>query len=1331
MSATKENELEAVALSWFAELGYEVHDEEYAPGELGQERQSFEEVVLRGRLESALHAINRDVPPAAIDEAIRRVLRQDHPTLIGNNQAFHRLLVDGVAVEAQVGGKARGFQVRLIDFEDVEANDFLVVRQFTVVDGARGTGQVRRLDLVVFVNGLPLGVLELKNPSDPEADVWKAYAQIQTYKQDLPTLFAYNAVVVGSDDVEARIGSLTAPRSRFAYWRTVDGERLAPGSSQPLEVLITGVFHKERFTDLIRHFVFFEGSGSKVSKILGGYHQFHAVRVAVEKTRTAIGEKGDRRVGVVWHTQGSGKSYSMLFYAGKLVTDSVLKNPTLVVLTDRNDLDLQLFQTFSHGEKLLHQSPIQARDREHLRELLRTTSGGVYFTTIQKFAPEGETFDALSDRRNIVVIADEAHRSQYGFGGRVDRKTGQKRYGFAKHLRDALPNASFIGFTGTPVELEDKDTRKVFGDEIDVYDIQQAVADGATVPIYYEARLAKLDLDEAYKPKIDPEFEEITEQQEEGAKESLKTEWTALERIVGHPKRLEIVAKDLVEHFEKRLDALDGKAMVVCMSRRICAELYAEIRKLRPHWHDDDVEHGVMKVVMTGSASDAELLQPHVRSKRDQELVARRFKDEKDPLKLVFVRDMWLTGFDAPCMHTLYVDKPMQGHNLMQAIARVNRVFGDKPGGLVVDYLGILGFLKSAMATYTKSGGRGDPTSMMEKAVEVLDEKLDLLRDLFHGFDYERFFTGSPKERLALLPAAREHVLSLREEPPAKGAPAPNDREKDGYDRFLLLVTEASKAFALAAPHTRTDEVRDELAFFQAVKAGLVKLATSGKKASADDLDHALRQIVSNAVISEGVIDIFAAAGIERPDLSILSDEFLVEVQGMKNKRLAVELLHRLLNGEVKERFAGSVVGQKSFADLLEKAMVRYRNRSLDSAAMIQELIDLAKAIREAAAKGKELGLSREEFFFYEALAENESAREVMGDKILSFLAHELLELVRKEATVDWTLRKNVQANLRALVKRLLRKHGYPPDLEKAAVETVLAQAKQLGIRLVDGAPEVQDDATWTDEVGVVEVEGELPYPIAVADAITSSQESLALVVKSRWEGIERAIAFLVLCEIALLRRRGSTALTEALEGAGKPLALGSWLELAWRLAALFDRDDAHPIARAARAFVNEKGKPSELASEVQSRVVPLRNTFAHHSVPEAELAEQERPVREAWEKVRAALAPLAELELISRQSIEDLEKGGAFRVRVRRHQGIKTPFAIVETTANAHLPKDWCALRDRAGHVLPLEGLVVSRYAKGLSRHEVMLARGVWPAGEKATFAAIQSTDTEKLLVP
>ena len=1035
----RESVIESAALAWLESVGWQVvSGAAIAPGEPDAERDTYGQVFLDRRLRDALARLNPNLPADALDDALRKLTRPEGAELILQNRSLHRLLVDGVTVEYRDGdGDIRGAQARAIDFDRPAANDWLAVNQFSVVENKHA----RRPDVVLFVNGLPLAVIELKNAAGENATIWSAFQQLQTYQAEVPSLFAANALLVVSDGVEARVGALGAGREWFKPWRTIAGEALADAHLPELRVVIEGLCAKRRFLDLIRDFIVFEDDGGRVVKKMAGYHQFHAVQVAVAETlraaamqraaggmaeeptgysgaRAAGGKSGDRRVGVVWHTQGSGKSLTMAFYAGRIIRERALANPTLVVLTDRNDLDDQLFGTFSRCAGLLRQPPVQAASRTHLRQLLSVNAGGVVFTTLHKFFPEekGDRHPTLSQRRNIVVIADEAHRSQYDF---ID--------GFARHMRDALPHASFIGFTGTPIELKDASTRAVFGDYISIYDIQRAVKDGATVPIYYESRLAKLALDEAERPKIDPEFEEATEGEEVERKEKLKTKWAQLEAVVGSDKRLKLVARDIVEHFEKRLEAMDGKSMIVCMSRRIAVELYGEIATLRPEWRADADDSGAMKVVMTGSASDPLDWQRHIRNKPRREALANRFRDPTDPFRLVIVRDMWLTGFDAPSLHTMYIDKPMRGHGLMQAIARVNRVFKDKPGGLVVDYLGLAHELKQALATYTESGGTGRTALDQDEAVALMLERHEVCCAQFHGFNWSAWATGTPQQRLSLLPPAQDHILA----------------QENGKDRFLRTVRELSQAFALSVPHDEALRIRDDVAFFQAVQAVLAKRAP-GDARPEEEMDHAVRQIISRAVMPEGVVDIFAAAGLEKPDISILSDEFLAEVRGLPQRNLAVDLLQKLLKGEIKTRGRKNVVQARSFAEMLEQTLRRYQNRAIEAAQVIEELIALAKDMRAAAERGEKLKLSEDELAFYDALETNDSAVQVLGDETLRGIARELVETVRNNVTIDWTLRENVRAQLRVLVKRILRKHGYPPDKQEKATQTVLEQAALL-----------------------------------------------------------------------------------------------------------------------------------------------------------------------------------------------------------------------------------------------------------------------------------------------
>ncbi|MFN7583648.1 MAG: type I restriction endonuclease subunit R [Planctomyces sp.] len=1052
-----ESIVENAALEWFGDLGYAIGTgPDIAPGEPAAERSSFSDVILMSRLQDAIRRLNPQIPPEAQDEALRKVVRLDTASFIGNNRAFHKMLRDGVEVEySRLDGSIAGDRVRLVDFGRPAANDWFAVNQFTVIESQHN----RRPDVVIFVNGLPLAIIELKNAADAEATIWSAYSQLQTYKSEIPSLLQYCELLIVSDGVQARIGSLTANQEWFKVWRTIDGEKDAPRSALELEVLIRGVFEKRRFLDILQHFIVFEHDteSDRVHKIIAGYHQFHAVNAAMQETVRASGmaesamiiaedegqywagrmhggKAGDRRAGVVWHTQGSGKSFSMLFYAGRIIRNPAMQNPTVVVLTDRNDLDDQLFGQFQRCCELLNQTPVQAGDRDHLRELLKVASGGVIFTTIQKFMPEkGEKMPSLSERRNIVVIADEAHRSQYDL---ID--------GLARNLRDALPNASFIGFTGTPIEQTDANTRAIFGDYISIYDIQRAVADGATVPIYYESRIAKLGLNIATLPRLDQEFDEITEGEEQTSREKLKSKWAALEALVGDPKRIRLIAADLVEHFEKRLESMDGKAIVVCMSRRICVDLHDAILALRPEWasaEGDDAEaegnqETVVKIIMTGSADDGPDWQPHIRNKEKRRTLANRFKDSKDPFRIVIVRDMWLTGFDAPCLHTMYADKPMRGHGLMQAIARVNRVFREKPGGLIVDYLGLADQLRDAVGTYTASGGTGTPSYDVAQAIAVMQEKYEVACGILHGFDWSLWRSGSGTQKLSLIPAAQQHVLE----------------QEDGKKRFIQVVVELSRAFALCAASDEATAIRDDVSFLQTVQAALNKQTTGGRR-SPEDLDAAIRQLVSKAIVAEGqIIDVFTAAGLKKPDLGILSDQFLAEVRGLKHRNVAAELLEKLLHDEIKVRSKRNLVQSQLFSDKLKQTLNAYHNRAIATHEVIEELIRLAKELEAAQKRGEELGLTDDEIAFYDALATNESALHAMGDDKLKVIAAELIRMVRKSVTIDWTLRETARAKIRVIVKRILNRWGYPPDLQEEAVKTVLQQAELLCAEWSDAA---------------------------------------------------------------------------------------------------------------------------------------------------------------------------------------------------------------------------------------------------------------------------------------
>ncbi|WP_013320837.1 type I restriction endonuclease subunit R [Gloeothece verrucosa] len=1017
-----ESVVEDATLAWFELLGYTVcHASEL-------DRQSYSDIILTDSLQTALKKINPQIPSETLQEVIKKITRSDTPNLIENNLRFHKLLTDGVDVEYQQDGRTKYDKVWLIDFKHPENNQYLAANQLTVTEGKN----TRRPDVVIFINGLPIAVIELKNPADENATITGAFNQLQTYKQEIPSLFSTNELLIISDGTEARIGTLTADWERFAPWRTVDGENIAPKRVAELETLIRGVFPPKTLLDILQSFIVFETDGDTITKKLAGYHQYHAVNKAITATLEATHPQGDKKVGVVWHTQGSGKSLTMAFYAGKIIQQPEMANPTLVILTDRNDLDDQLFNTFSLCTDLLRQTPTQAESREQLQELLKVASGGVIFTTIQKFSPEyGNQYPLLSNRRNIILIADEAHRSQYGLEAKVINKQEEAyiSYGFAKYLRDALPNASFIGFTGTPIEAGDINTPAVFGDYIDIYDIQRAVEDEATVKIYYEGRLAKIDLEPSERPNIDPNFEEVTEDEETTTKEKLKSKWARLEALVGAEKRINQIAQDIVTHFENRLASIDGKAMIVCMSRRICVDLYNAIIKLKPDWHHDEDKGGIIKVVMTGSASDDPLFQPHIRNKKRRKDLAKRFKNPNDEMKLVIVRDMWLTGFDAPCLHTLYVDKPMKGHGLMQAIARVNRVFKDKPGGLVVDYLGIADQLKTALNDYTKSD-RDDTGIPVNEALAVCFEKYEIVKAMYHGFNYQPFFTGTPAQRLNTIPAALDHILGI----------------EDGKERYVKGVTELSKAFALVSSTDEAIAIRDEVGFFQAIKAAMVKHTTTHGGKSPEEIDAAVRQIVSLAVASDEVIDIFAAAGLKNPNIAILSDEFLEEIKGLPYKNVALEILRKLINDDIRSRLRRNLIQSRSFREMLENTIKRYQNRSLETAQVINELIELAKDIREAYKRGENLGLTEDEIAFYDALEVNDSAVKVLGDDTLKAIARDLVIAIRNNLTIDWTVKETVRAKLRVTIKRLLKKYGYPPDKQEKATLTVLQQAELLSV---------------------------------------------------------------------------------------------------------------------------------------------------------------------------------------------------------------------------------------------------------------------------------------------
>lgn len=1026
-----EDQLEQETLGWLSELGYaHLYGPDIAHDGDNPERESYRDVLLTMRLRTAIARLNPQIPLAAREDALRQVLELGVPVQLSANRLFHRLLVGGVPVQYQKDGETRGDFVRLIDWANVRANEWLAINQFSI----QGPKHTRRPDIILFVNGLPLVLLELKNPADVNADLVKAFDQLQTYKEQIPDVFHYNEILVISDGSEARMGSLSADIERFARWRTIDGVTVDPlGDFNELETLVRGVLQPAMLLDYLRYFVLFEDDGRLVKKI-AGYHQFHAVRAAIQQVVSASRPGGTHKGGVVWHTQGSGKSITMTCFAARVMQEAAMENPTIVVITDRNDLDGQLFGVFSLSQDLLREQPVQVATRGDLREkLANRPSGGIVFATIQKFMPgeDEDSFPVLSTRSNIVVVADEAHRTQYGFSAslkvpdlKVAEASARYQVGYAQHLRDALPNATFVAFTGTPVSSEDRDTRAVFGDYIHVYDMQQAKEDGATVAIYYESRLAKLSLKDSELAHIDDEVDELAEDEEEDQQSRLKSRWAALEKVVGAEPRIKSVAADLVAHFEERNQAQSGKAMVVAMSREICVHLYNEIIALRPEWHDEDPEKGAVKIVMTGSASDKALLRPHIYPGQVKKRLEKRFKDPADPLQLVIVRDMWLTGFDAPCVHTLYVDKPMKGHNLMQAIARVNRVFKDKQGGLVVDYIGIANELKAALKEYTASKGRGRPTVDAHEAYAVLEEKLDVLRSLLHGFDYGDFLTGGHK----LLAGAANHVLGL----------------EDGKKRFADNALAMSKAFTLCCTLDEAKAVREEVAFLQAIKVLLTKRDISAQKKTDEERELAIRQIIGNAVVSGEVVDVFEAVGLDKPNIGLLDDEFLAEVRNLPEKNLAVELLERLLEGEIKSKFASNLAQEKKFSELLDSVIKRYQNRSIETAQVIEELIEMAKKFAAASKRGDQLGLNDDELAFYDALANNEASVRELGDEVLAKIAHELTDSLRQSVTVDWSNRDSVRAKLRLLVKRILRKYKYPPDQQEEAAQLVLAQAETL-----------------------------------------------------------------------------------------------------------------------------------------------------------------------------------------------------------------------------------------------------------------------------------------------
>ena len=1024
MALVTEEQIEIQAIDWFKDIGYQyILGYDIAPDGDAPERSDYRSVVLRERLESALHRINSDIPKPAIDNGLSQLLNPNIPALMSCNRQMHNWLTKGVKVEFEQDGQQIGKQLKVIDFDDPSNNDWLVVNQFTV----EGNKHNRRPDIVVFVNGLPLSVIELKNAADEDADIWSAFNQLQTYKADIPDLFNSNVCLVISDGIYARMGSLSAEKERFMRWRTIDGARPDPlGQHRDLETLVKGVFNQEIFLNYLRYFCLFEDDKTIIKKI-ASYHQFHAVQLAVESVVAASLIKGNKKGGVVWHTQGAGKSIEMACLAGRLITDPRLENPTLLMVTDRKDLDGQLFGVFAGATDLLGKSPKQVDSREDLRDHLKDRpSGGIIFTTIQKFGMQKgeEQFPVLTDRHNIVVIADEAHRSQYGFKAKIDSETGQIKHGLAKSLRDALPNATFLAFTGTPISQNDRDTQAVFGNYISIYDIQQAVEDEATVPIFYESRLAKINLNQTELPQIDEDVEEIldSETADDNEKEKAKSQWAALEAIVGSDTRLKEVAKDLINHYENRSKTQPGKAMIVAMSRDICVRLYNQIIALKPEWHADNHTEGAIKIVMTASASDKAALQPHHTNNKQKKDLEKRFKDPSDPLKIVIVRDMWLTGFDVPCLATMYIDKPMQGANLAQAIARVNRVFKDKPGGLVVDYIGIAPQLKEALATYSAAKGRGRPTIDSSEALNILMEKLQVARDILHPVDWSSYETNA----LQLIPECMEHILGM----------------EDGKRRYCDIVLQMTRAFALCGTLDRAMLVSKEVAFHQAIRAPLIK--SGSNEGPPKDHEFELQQLLSRAIVGEGVADIFKLAGLKNPDISILSDEFLKEVMKMPHKNLAVELLQRLIKDEIKSKFRTNVVKQRKFSDLLAKSLKKYANRSIEAAQVIEEMIAMAKKFKEDLERDGRHGFTPEESAFYDALSRNESAQEVMGEEVLVEMSREIAKKLRDNLTVDWSVRDSVRARLRILIRQLLRKYKYPPDKQPGAVELVLKQAEKI-----------------------------------------------------------------------------------------------------------------------------------------------------------------------------------------------------------------------------------------------------------------------------------------------
>ena len=1031
-----ENDLEQNCIDWFKELGWDYYcGYDIAPNSDNPKRSDYKEVVLTDKLKEALFKINPNIPKEKIiDEVIPKLLRFDSPILEVNNRQFHKFINDEILIELRVDGRSQSDFVKIIDFKNIENNNFVIVNQFTIT----GNNGNRRPDIIAFINGLPIAVIELKNTSDEDDDIiWKAFEQINTYKQELPDLFNYNLACIISDGVNARIGSITAGKERFGYWRTIREEKEKPNFKFELETMIKGFFIKELLIDYLRYFVIFEENAGNIIKKIAGYHQFHAVRKAVKSTIIATNDIKDGKCGVVWHTQGSGKSISMCCYVAKLMTHTKMRNPTIVVVTDRNDLDGQLYQTFCHSKELLKEEPKQADSRDELRALLKRPSGGIIFTTIQKFSLlENENiYPTLSDRNNIVVISDEAHRTQYGFKSKFRKSDGKLVSGFARYMRDALPNAGFIGFTGTPISLEDRDTVNVFGDYISIYDIKQANKDEATVPIHYDHRFADLEIkvDEA---NLDEEVDSILQSSKdytESYADQQKKKWTTLEKLVTAKPRIKKIANHLVEHFEDRLKVLHGKGMIVCISRMACVKMYDELTALRPNWYGTSGDNGKpsyddgeIRVIMTGSASDKEELRKHIYDKKEKKELEKRFKNPDDKLKLVIVCDMWLTGFDVPSLHTMYIDKPIKGHNLMQAIARVNRVFKNKPGGLIVDYLGITNDLKEALNTYTNSKGEGIPAIDIYQALTTFLGKMAQARYLLQDVDYSDF--KDDKKIFSLITECCEHLY----------------RYEELVKTFCNSVLASTKANAICGTMEEAKEHRDELAFFQAIKSALTKKEKAPKAISNEQVQGALRQIVSKSLVSDKIVDIFEVAGLKKPDISILSGNFLEEVKSLEHKNIAIELLNRLLKDEIKIREKTNLVLAKKYSELLEETLLKYKHRSIHTAQVIEELVKMANDFKKSIKRGEDLGLNESEFAFYNALADNKSAVTELGDKILKKIAIELTKTLRNSITVDWAKRESVRSTIKLRIKKLLEKYKYPPDNRKEAVQLVLSQAETI-----------------------------------------------------------------------------------------------------------------------------------------------------------------------------------------------------------------------------------------------------------------------------------------------